>query len=195
MDGPEQWQVDFGKTELRKRMRILEYMAHFRVGLRSCTTTLKQGARRRGRHIVAPRARTGQVHVLVKRGGRWQCQACPRWAATLAGRKRLQEQRCAGRVAALTSARARAGVRRAAVDLGCTPAETPEAMPHATKVCGAYAVCLRCAAYALRRARGLLRACSGPLSCSPRDIQRAYRRDRLLDGRHPVTGAALESSD
>ena len=68
---------------------------------------------------------------------------------------------------------------------------------HELVVRSPFVVCRKCGAYvsATRGARRLGQACSGPLppllDCTPAERGRRSRRERLLDGKHPTSGASL----
>jgi len=77
--------------------------------------------------------------------------------------------------------------------LGKLPAERGEGREHVVAQVGPFVVCRVCGAYSGNRAGRLLGACSGALSVQmPRDELRIKRRDRILDGVHPICGTALD---
>ena len=58
---------------------------------------------------------------------------------------------------------------------------------HALAVLGGGVFCLRCGAYSFRALRLLSGECRG----RPADVAAAWRKNRMIRGKHPVNGAAL----
>ena len=192
---PPQWRVKASDESHAKAKRILEFIAHFRVGLGGARTSSllprQPGRKKRGAFYTPQAAPPVRPHTQWQEGHIWRCTKCMRSAFTRDGKRRFRREECKGwktlvpRAAAPAAELARVAAAAAGVESS-----------HMLLLAGPYIFCRVCGAYAKLQARGLKSRCHGyPLSEAPADVGRRRRRNRLEAGRDPITGGAFAGEE
>ena len=212
MAGPPSFKVQEAKEKAAECKTILEYVAHFRVGLQGLKTTTWEPARGRGARQALREARRLRLERLRHRreqGGRQHsfevigsmsvCRKCNRRAHTAASRRALEMQACDPAAHRLNQ-RAREKARRQEKRQGAeVKEEVLDAIapvgPHGHRLAqlGKLTFCTSCSCYTEHVGRGLLEECKGrPLSNSNADRSRRCTRKLLMAGKHPGTRKQVE---
>jgi hypothetical protein len=185
---PPPWQVTDVKEKLGQAKRALEYVAAFRIAATDVVHTRadldEANAATRGQARSARRAPRDAHRVFAEADGTFRCADCGAHTKSAAKAAELGRKACAGAAELLWRVRQPAIRRRIS--------KKRPARAHVFGRCGPYVFCVTCGLYAGGRIGRLTEECEGPpLSRAPKDVMRMLRRERLVAGRHPVSGERL----
>ena len=207
--GPLQSKIITAKAALSKGKKALSMVAAFRVGLKKTKTTSLPEAlpqSRASRQVRMRMAREARLRRLQEQQeqkvqhqwrdipGGYICELCDRRCFSLKGQKRMQDEVPCVQRQQRVWAQLRGGrsVASASSGVGVGVGARDE-LGHVRAKAGPLEFCARCGLYASTVSRGLAQPCLGiPQGKQSREVGRRRKRNLLLQGKHPVTGASVE---
>ena len=194
---PAEWLINHVNDSERLQMRIVEFMARFRV----LTAVLNKAPTARGnsdKQSALPKRARGPQHVMINTPkGTYECMFCARTAFTARSLAKLQKAKClrsaqARFIALLTANKEKRAVQRGQIardhGRGLIALETMASTHLVASLAKTFVFGIRCGSYPKKRTRELANACPGV----PRQgSSRHSRRDRLLKGLHPINRVRL----